>query len=127
MAWPPVGLQLLLMEDTHVRLRHVGGEKLAHAVAHRWYWPNLLADCKAFVSRCFECQLAGGCTHGSWMGKLLPLPAGPRMVWALDRIVDLGVPGGTRWQLLVAICCFSKFCVLMLLRDGQAATTARSF
>ena len=32
-AWPPAGLQLLLMEDMHMRLHHVGGAKLAHALA----------------------------------------------------------------------------------------------
>ena len=87
----------------------------------------MAADCVALVGRCFECQLAGGHTHGSWTGMLLPLPAGPRLVWALDCIINFGVLCGPLWQLLVAIYCFSKFCALMLLCDGSAVATIAAF
>ena len=86
LPYPPRGLQVLLMEEEHLRHNHVGGEKLYHLLAGRYYWPTMRADCAAFVGHCFECQVAAGRATGSWAGKLLPLPPGPRVVWACDLI-----------------------------------------
>ena len=58
---------------------------------------------------------------------LLPLPAGPCLVWALDHNVNFGMPSGPLWQLLVAICCINKFCVLMLLHDSSTLATIATF
>ena len=33
MPWPSVGHQLLLMEDVHIQLNHIGGDKMAHVLA----------------------------------------------------------------------------------------------
>ena len=33
MPWPSVGHQLLLMEDVHIWLNHIGGDKMAHVLA----------------------------------------------------------------------------------------------
>ena len=43
------------------------------------------------------------------------------MEYSLDLIVGPG------WLILVIICCFSKFCILSLLRDRRAATVANVF
>ena len=43
------------------------------------------------------------------------------MEYSLDLIVGPG------WLILVIICCFSKFCILSLLRDWRAATVANVF
>lgn len=77
----------------HVGHSHIGGEKMAHILRQRYYWPTLHHDCQKYTQRCFECQLTAGKPHGSWMGKLLPLPAGPRLEWSLDLVTGLGPPG----------------------------------
>ena len=33
MPWPSVVHQLLLMEDVHIRLNHIGGGEMAHVLA----------------------------------------------------------------------------------------------
>ena len=58
------------------------------------------------------------------MGKLLPLPPGPRITWSLDLINNLGPPTGPKRHLLAAICCYSKFCILQLLPDKTSSTVA---
>jgi hypothetical protein len=88
--WPPVGLQLLLLEEIHHQNCHVGGEKMYHILQGKYYWPTLRADCYKFASTCFECQLSGGKATGGWSGQLLPLPPGPRVVWSIDLITNLG-------------------------------------
>lgn len=81
MAYPPIGARILILEEVHIKHQHIGAEKLHHLVAQQCYWPNMMAECKNFVGTCFECQISGGHVHGNWMGKLLPLPPGPRHTW----------------------------------------------
>ena len=123
-AFPPKGLQLLLMEEAHITNAHVGSEKLYHLLSANWYWPTMRTDCTRFVQHCFECQLSGGRTHGSWMGSLLPLPPGPRITWSIDLITNLGPPDAPKKHLLAAICCYSKFCLLRLIPDRSSTTVA---
>ena len=91
---------------------------------HAAWWPTMRADCAAFSSACFECQLSSGKAHGSWQGQLLPLPPGPRCEWSLDLVVNLGT-AARRLHLLVAVCCFSKFVVITPIADKSSATVAR--
>lgn len=81
------------------------------------------AGCTAYVHRCFECQISGGRTHGSWMGEILPLPPGPRHTWSSDLITGLG-PQGHSHHVLTVIDCFSKFCLLFRIDDRRSATVA---
>jgi hypothetical protein len=39
--YPPEGLQLLLMEECHLANSHVGGEKLYHLLAQKYFWPAM--------------------------------------------------------------------------------------
>ena len=83
------------------------------------------ADCIAFVGRCFECQVAAGRATGSWAGKLLPLPPGPRVVWACDLIEQVGSPGdSTKGHILTMVDCYSKFCLLHHLQDKSSTSVA---
>ena len=126
-AWvpyPPKALQVLLLEEAHISHAHVGGEKLFHLLRPHYYWSTFRTDCTTFVAHCFECQLSSGRTHGSWMGRLLPLPPGPRVEWSLDLITNLGPPGGPKHHLLAAICCYSKFCLLQPIPDKSSTTVA---
>ena len=104
---------------------HVGSEKMFHVLNQHWFWPTLKADCVRYVQHCFECQLSAGRAHGSWQGKLLPLPPGPRITWSLDLVTNLGPPTAPKRHLLAAICCYSKFCLLQLIPDRTSATVAR--
>ena len=113
------------MEEEHLRHSHVGGEKLYHILSSTYYWPTLKADCAAYAGRCFECQVAAGRSTGSWAGKLLPLPPGPRVVWACDLIEQIGSPGGTcKGHILTLVDCYSKFCLLHHLPDKASTTVA---
>ncbi len=113
------------MEEEHLRHNHVGGDKLHHLLAGRYYWPTMKADCTAFVGRCFECQVAAGRATGSWAGKLLPLPPGPRVVWACDLIEQVGAPGdGNKGHILTMVDCYSKFCLLHHLQDKSSTSVA---
>jgi transposase InsO family protein len=105
-----------------VRHMHVGGEKLFELLRPLFYWPTLLKDCYAFPKGCFECQLTAGRATGSWAGKLLDLPPGPRCVWALDCMDRLGHPDAPTAHVLTMVDCFSKFVLLALLPDKKAAT-----
>jgi hypothetical protein len=120
--FPPQGLRILLLEELHVQNAHIGSQKLFHLLQGRYYWPSMMADCKQYTARCFECQVSGGKSHGSWQGKILDLPAGPRLVWALDLIENVGPPKAPKQHILVAVCCFSKFCVLCVLKDKSSAS-----
>ena len=62
--YPPVGLQPLLIEEAHIQHLHVGGKNVFRLLKERYFWPNMRADCVAFVSKCFECQLSAGRSHG---------------------------------------------------------------
>ncbi len=113
------------MEEEHLRHNHVGGDKLYHLLAGRYYWPTMRADCAAFVGRCFEYQVAAGRATGSWAGKLLPLPPGPRVVWACDLIEQVGGPGETaKGHILTMVDCYSKFCLLHHLQDKSSNSIA---
>ena len=58
------------------------------------------------------------------MGRLLPLPPGPRIEWSLDLVTNLGPPNSPKCHLLAAICCYSKFCLLRLIPDKSSTTVA---
>jgi transposase InsO family protein len=125
LPYPPEGLQVLLLEEEHLRHCHVGGEKLFHLLEGRYYWPSLRADCARHASHCFECQISAGRSTGSWAGKLLPLPPGPRVVWACDLIEQVGGPDiGKAGHILVVVDCYSKFCLLHHIADKASATVA---
>lgn len=49
MPYPSAGLQLLLLEEVHTSHHHVGGEKMHHILASRWYWPNMRQSCTKYV------------------------------------------------------------------------------
>ncbi len=112
------------MEEAHLANHHIGGEKLYHVLQGEYYWPGMKKDCSEFVGRCFECQLSSGKSHGSWQGKLVPLPPGPRCEWSIDLIVNLG-PEGQKRHILSAIDTFSKFCVLTVVPDKKSVTMAK--
>ena len=112
------------MEETHLQNCHIGGEKLDHLLADKYYWPTMRNDCLAYPSKCFECQLSSGQATGSWAGKLLPLPPGPRVIWAADLVTNVGPPGETTQHLLNLVDCYSKFCLICLLPDRTSATVA---
>ena len=46
------------------------------------------------------------------------MPAGPRLVWAIDIITDLGIPP----HCAMAVCCYCKFKFLEALDDRKAKT-----
>lgn len=125
LPWPPAALQLLILEEVHLAQCHVGGEKLYHLLAAHYYWPTLRKDCAAYSGRCFECQLSKGRSVGSWQGKLISLPPGPRHTWAIDHITSLGGDKGPTSHVLTMIDCYSKFCILALVDNLTAATTAQ--
>ena len=100
----------------------MAGEKLYRLLYPTYHWPGMHRDCVQYVAKCFECQISAGRPHGSWQGKLLPLPPGPRCEWSVDLITALGPPLGPKHHLLTAICCFSKFCVLTLIPDKSSHT-----
>ena len=58
------------------------------------------------------------------MGQLLLLPAGPRVEWAMDLITNLGPTAGPKLHVLTIICCFSKFCLLLPVKDKHSTTVA---
>ncbi len=55
----------------------------------------------------------------------MPLPPGPRVVWACDLIENVGgVEGKKPAHVLVMVDCYSKFCLLHLLGDKSSASVA---
>ena len=114
------------MEEVHLQHSHVGGEKLYHLLCQDYYWPTMREDCSKYASRCFECQLAAGRATGSWAGQLLPLPPGPRVVWACDLIENVGKGDTKMGHILTMVDCYSKFCLLHLLSDKSSTTVAQA-
>ncbi len=55
----------------------------------------------------------------------MPLPPGPRCVWALDCMDKLGHPDTPTFSVLTMVDCFSKYVILALLPDKKAATLAQ--
>ncbi len=53
--YPSEGLRTLLMEETHVKHQHIGGEKMCKLLQASCWWPNMLQSCRDFVHNCFEC------------------------------------------------------------------------
>ena len=41
LPYPPHGLQQLLLEEVHLQHQHVGGEKLYHLMATKYFWPSM--------------------------------------------------------------------------------------
>ena len=91
-------------------------------MASKYYWPTLQKDCLQYSKGCFECQLSAGKATGSWGGKLLPLPPGPRCCWAIDCMDRLGHPDAPTHSVLTMVDCFSKFTLLALLPDKKASS-----
>jgi hypothetical protein len=107
---------------------HPGGTRLFASLRREFFWPQMAADCKAFVSRCPSCarkELKGKRRHTALL-KLFP-PSAPLEFVAIDILGPLPkTKSGNRYLLIISDR-FSKLTRAVPLAEINAVDVAVAF
>ena len=104
---------------------HRGYHKLAPEVSKSFWWPSLLGDCLQYCKSCRVCQTSK-MRFSKFRGELSSItPLLPLSTWIIDFAGPMRLGQDEPSYILIAVCGFSSYCILIPTRDCTAATTAQ--
>ena len=122
----PASLRKYVVENIH-NVAHFGVDKDYATIKDRFYWPNMYAYIKMFVSSCETCQKTN-CDTRPPRAPLIPMfiPSAPMQLISLDIAYMPPDSEGYRYILLIGDT-FSKFINAVPLQDQTAPTIVKAF
>ena len=128
LEYPPVGVRLLILEQYHHELVHIGSDKLYARIGEEYYWPELKKDCLQYVASCISCQLQQAKFRKLPNLQMTYVGARPRQVYSIDLIPDIvPVTESGNNQVCVVVDNFSRFVIVGALPNRQSETVANWF
>ena len=117
-----------LLTQFHDILGHFSYQRRMPTISARYYWKNLPNDIKEFVRTCVTCQFSKVPTNKP-TSPLYPLqvPVRPFQMWAMDYRSLVRQTNEGNKHILVFVCHFSGYVVLIPTPDETALTTAKAF
>ena len=117
-----------LLTQFHDILGHFSYQRLMPTISVRYYWKNLPNDIKEFVRTCVTCQFSKVPTNRP-TSRLYPLqvPVRPFRMWAMDYKSLVRQTNEGNKHILVFVCHFSGYVILVPTPDETALTTAKVF
>ncbi len=124
----PRALRDTLLKTIHVGVAgHLGALKTKVHVGHRAYWFKWRRDVDIFVRKCDPCNEFHRGRIPPKQGKLMPMVLGsPFERWGIDLAGQFLRSSQGYEYVMTAIDAFSKYIVLVPLRDKKAITVARA-
>ena len=124
---PPPGDRLVLVRDCHVERGHFGVKRTLSLLLHEYWWHGIAAMVKAYIAACARC----GRSHASFtrqQAQLSSLPiGGPGFRWHLDLAGPFPCTSAGSVYVLVAIEAFTKWAVLVPIKDKTPTSTAFAY
>jgi hypothetical protein len=118
----------VLLDRVHSALGHAGYFKTYQAISANFYWPNLAKDTAEYCKTCAVCQATKTSTQKpAGLLKPLPIPTKPFSHLSMDFLFLPAVKdsraGAVYSHLWVIVDRFSKYTILIPLKDGYNALT----
>ena len=112
-----------ILYSNHDLFCHRGYHKLVYEISNTFWWPSLLGDCLLYCKSCSECQLVKA-RFSKFKGELSGIESSsfPLKNW----VIDFAGPIRGDKYVLICVCCFSSYAILIETTDCSAATTARA-
>ena len=109
MCVPRCATRELLIREAHggVVAGHFGVNKTVELLQEHFYWPKMVGDVNAIISRCGTCQRAK-CTFHKGLYTPWPVPCRPWEDVSMDFIIALPRTQGQRDSIMVVVDRFSK-------------------
>src|SRR6266568_4700368 len=122
----PAALRAPLMQAVHEGIAgHLGASKTKAHISNRAYWYLWRRDVDIFCRKCDDCSEYNRSRLPPRQGKLVPMVLGaPVERWSIDLAGKFPQSSAGYVYIMTAICAFSKFIVLVPLRDKTAMTVA---
>ena len=116
---------VLKLKHDHSSAGHPGRDRTLREIKKLYYWPRLKVDVEAYLSNCLVCARNKGSVKRPLPMLTYPMPTRPWDVVAIDL---LQMPRSHQGSGYVLTCVdhFSRYAILVALRDKQAATVARA-
>ena len=106
---------------------HLGAAKTRVHVGRRAYWFRWRVDTDIYFRNCITCNKYCKGRTAPKKGKLQPMTMGaPVERWACDLAGPFPTSSKGHSYILTAVCVFTKYIVLIPLRDKLATTVARA-
>jgi len=124
----PRGLKIEFLDAIHKDLAgHLGNTKTFAHVTRRAYWLNWRRYVKSCIKRCTKCSTYRRCRTQPKQGALMPLlTRSPVEKWACDLAGPFPKSTKGHTYILTAICGFTKFIILVPLRDKTGIFVAKA-
>jgi len=118
------------LDSVHTGLAgHIGMTKTSTHLMRRAYWYQCRRDIIIYIKRCPKCSTYHKGRIPPRQGNLVPLLTGApveRWGWACDLARPFLMSTKGHVYILTASCVFSKYIILVLLRDKKAITVANA-
>ena len=119
----PKSFHEMVYKELHVKMGHLGVEKVADLAQQRFYWPRMVADIKSFVQKKCRC-VANKQPNIKERAPLTPIEAQyPFQMISIDFIKLDKCKGGYQYG-MVAIDHFTRFCQFYATRNKSSRAAA---
>jgi len=122
----PPSTQTALIRHTHVRMWHLGSDKVSRTLRLSYYWPTLTSDTRRVLRDCPGCELEKARqtkAHGLFSARPYETP---RTRWAMD-FQGQGTSSDGMCQALGLIDTTSRFVVVIPLPNREATTLIQPY
>ncbi len=102
---------------------HPGKDRCLHHARLEYYWPTMMKDIHSYIDKCHNCAVNKGSVGKPFKILSYPTPLEPWDTLAID-LLKLSTSSGGHHYLLVAIDHFSRYSILVPLKDKTATTVA---
>jgi transposase InsO family protein len=122
----PPSVQTPLIRHTHIKMWHLGSDKVARTLRLSYFWPTINADTKRVLADCPGCELEKARqqkAHGLFSARPYETP---RTRWAMD-FQGQGTSSDGMCQALGLIDTTSRFVVVIPLPNREATTLIQPY
>ncbi len=102
---------------------HPGKDRCLHQARLEYYWPTMRKDIHSYIDKCHNCAVNKGSVGKPVKILSYPTPLGSCDTLAID-LLKLPTSSESHQYLLVAIDHFSRYSILVPLKDKTATTVA---
>ncbi len=118
--------ELILMEYHNGALAgHQGRDRTTEMIERDFWWSGLPEDVRRWCRKCIHCQGERG-TSGVTAWTRTELYSRPFRVLQYDTITCRKGPSDGAQYVLTVICCFSRYCWLIPIKERSAETIAQA-
>jgi len=124
---PRPGARHQVVLQTHEACGHFGIRRTAYQVALSYLWPNMRASVECVLQGCMACARVKACFSAA-SATLQPLPIESMFYrWHVDLAGPFDATPRGHTMIIVMIDAYSKYAVLLPLRNKRAETCADAF